>query len=398
MSDEIYPQREEGGSGAGKSTLDVVPDVEAPEASEPSMSTLRRIMGDGNHPVWPKWSTLRRAGVEPITAGNPLIFRIKIQAGVMDYTKATSEAGTAEEIVADAAESITAIRTAATEMGPTAFDKLQEELVDQMTRVVFGSNLVERAGLPLAETTKLCRIVFAGNWSTSDDPATILRPADYHERLEKLVQETGQQSDLQHTTVRDRREVINHAGALMYMISRVIDANEPFSEALIRNTHRILVRGVDALGANGKVTPSDQYAGFYRRDHVAAGNCNFVNPTFVPKNMKSFVEDLNQSLYAAEETGVLDPFYIAAHACSEFVNIHPFLDGNGRSCRLILNTILLKYAGVLAPIGESEELRSEYLGIARRRGEEECGSGELALYTLGKASASLRRLREKIFS
>ncbi|KAJ6256971.1 hypothetical protein Dda_7854 [Drechslerella dactyloides] len=397
MTDGKFPPSEEG-PGTPKNIRDASPEIEveaSPSIQKASMSsTLRRLMGDSGHPAWPKWATLRRPGADAAAAGLPLEFNIKIQAGVMDYTKASSKEGTAEEVFADAANSIAAIRKATSEMAPASLGELQEELVDQMIRVVFGSNLVERAGLGLDETVTLCRTVFAGNWS--DDLESPARPTEYHDGLEKLVQDAGELEGPRQTSLRDRREVINHAGALMYMISHVIDNNEPFSEGLIRNTHKILVRGVDVLHSDGKVTPSEQYAGFYRTVHVAAGDCNFVNPTFVPKNMKSFVEDLNRRLHAAEEQEELDPFYIAAHACSEFVNIHPFLDGNGRTCRLILNTILLKYAGILAPIGESEYQRTEYLDIARRRGEEECGSGELALYTLGKASAALRKLREKL--
>jgi fido (protein-threonine AMPylation protein) len=59
----------------------------------------------------------------------------------------------------------------------------------------------------------------------------------------------------------------------------------------------------------------------------------------------------------------MDPYALASKYCHKFVNIHPFLDGNGRMCRLIMNGLLPKYAGIAVPFGGTEEERNEYLGI-----------------------------------
>ena len=79
--------------------------------------------------------------------------------------------------------------------------------------------------------------------------------------------------------------------------------------------------------------------------------------------------------------------------------IHPFRDGNGRMCRLLLNAYLIKYAGVVAPIGETDEGRKEYLGLARKAGDpdtEEEARGNLARFVLEIAARQLRRLGETI--
>ncbi|KAF3907296.1 hypothetical protein ABW21_db0201833 [Orbilia brochopaga] len=352
---------------------------------------LNRLMSHNSRTTWPKWTTLRRAGPEATEGGVSTTFTLRIHPSIMDYTKASIGEETVAEKFANTASEFIALQKAASEMTPGSQGKLQEALIEQMTQAVFGSNTVEQVGLGHGETVKLCRMVFTADWSTDTPP----RPADFHEQLEQLVQDTGAIEGLQHTDAGDRREVINHAGAMIYMITRVIDKNESFSEDLIRSTHKILVSGVDVLHSNGSVTSSNKYAGFYRRVHVAAGSSNFVHPAHVPRAMARFVEELNDTLYTAEILGEIDPFFIGAHAASEFVNVHPFLDGNGRTCRLLMNTILLKYAGIVAPIGELEGEREEYLGIARRRGEEECGSGELTTYTLGKASTALKRILER---
>ena len=64
-------------------------------------------------------------------------------------------------------------------------------------------------------------------------------------------------------------------------------------------------------------------------------------------------------------SGQLDPFMLAAKCCDRFVNIHPFKDGNGRMCRLVSNAILIRYAGVVVPLGKKSEGREEYLQIAQ---------------------------------
>ena len=77
------------------------------------------------------------------------------------------------------------------------------------------------------------------------------------------------------------------------------------------------------------------------------------------------------------------------------MQIHPIQDGNGRTCRIILNAILCKYAGIIIPIGESEEDRSEYLNI-KIRASNEMEGGELATFILGKATTRIRAVKKKL--
>ena len=114
--------------------------------------------------------------------------------------------------------------------------------------------------------------------------------------------------------------------------------------------------------------------------------------------MEGFVKAFNDDV-RDEKSGILDPFYLAADICQDFVMIHPFPDGNGRMCRLLLNAYLIKYAGVLAPTGESEESREKYLGLVQKAAEadmEEDAHGNLASFVLEGATKTLRRLRGTI--
>jgi Fic family protein len=51
--------------------------------------------------------------------------------------------------------------------------------------------------------------------------------------------------------------------------------------------------------------------------------------------MKAMISDLNSDLKEATKSGKIDAVAFSAKYCHNFVNIHPFLDDNGRTCRLI---------------------------------------------------------------
>ena len=85
----------------------------------------------------------------------------------------------------------------------------------------------------------------------------------------------------------------------------------------------------------------------------------------VPQYMRDMMEHLRNDIEAAEASGYLDPYILAARYHHQFVTIHPFGDGNGCMSRMILNVLLLKYAGHLLIIGNDGE-KDEYLNIVRR--------------------------------
>jgi Fic family protein len=97
----------------------------------------------------------------------------------------------------------------------------------------------------------------------------------------------------------------------------------------------------------------DMNAGFYRDCMVRISGSRVImpNPMKVPLLMDDFVQWLNgQNLYDARTA-------IVAHL--KFVSIHPFVDGNGRSARLLMNFLLMS-AG-FSPIIISPRDRKKYL-------------------------------------
>lgn len=121
----------------------------------------------------------------------------------------------------------------------------------------------------------------------------------------------------------------------------------------------------------------------------------FTPPQYVPKQMEEMCNNLKNDLNAAKATAI-DPISLATKYSLEFVTIHPFQDGNGRMCRLILNAILFRFIGVVAPIGKTEEDIAEYIGIKRRASESMEGHGEYATFVLGKVVRSLQRMKKKV--
>lgn len=126
--------------------------------------------------------------------------------------------------------------------------------------------------------------------------------------------------------VKDCYEATGHAKAYDFMLSVARSDNLMFTEVIIRKLHKLFYSGID----------SDQ-AGTYRTHQVFITGTEYVPPTSeeVPQLMKNFVAELN----VKKEN--LHPVLLAAFAHRRLVDIHPFVDGNGRTARLLMNLVLV---------------------------------------------------------
>lgn len=128
----------------------------------------------------------------------------------------------------------------------------------------------------------------------------------------------------------DRQELLNYKDAMDF-VSEYLDKKSEITEEVIRGIHRILVRDV----RGGSLEP-----GCYRKvqNYVInsiTGEIIYTPPSSdeVPALMKEFVEWLN-------EEKDISPILMAGVAQHRFVDIHPFLDGNGRTARVLCTLIL----------------------------------------------------------
>ena len=130
----------------------------------------------------------------------------------------------------------------------------------------------------------------------------------------------------------DEKELLNYKRAMDF-ISKYLGKDDPFTEGIIRELHKITVKGV----RGGQADP-----GNYRRtqNYVVNSITREViytppAPFEVPHLMHEFAEWLN-------ETGDISPILVAGISQFQLVHIHPFIDGNGRTARLLSTMILYK--------------------------------------------------------
>jgi Fic family protein len=127
-------------------------------------------------------------------------------------------------------------------------------------------------------------------------------------------------------TMREHLEVLNHRDAITY-VEEIAQKNEPLSEWQIKNLHRLVLKGID-----------DKYAGVYRDQQVFISGAKHTPPA--PFLMKEQMEQLIN--WYGQDAKKLHPVTRGAMLHAIFVGIHPFIDGNGRTSRLLLNLELMK--------------------------------------------------------
>ncbi|KAK6525151.1 hypothetical protein TWF694_005297 [Orbilia ellipsospora] len=185
----------------------------------------------------------------------------------------------------------------------------------------------------------------------------------------------------QDVSIRGRLEVIQHAKALKFFFEQFCLEESTLTEELILDTHKILCEGHE----HDDGTPWEEWVGKYRDCEIAASSVDkdtgkrkksiSIRASSVPAYTRQLVCDFNS--WISKHGSNTDPFELASWLCTQFVNIHPFADGNGRMCRILLNGVLYKYTGLIACIGEDgDKGRDEYLDMARMSNkkyhEEDC--------------------------
>jgi Fic family protein len=266
-------------------------------------------------------------------------------------------------------------------------------ILHSLAWMVYGSNKIEKAGSSADITLKLCLAIFCGK----EIPEEIEEQDPEYMSLKESLISQNLPADTS-AVLRSRREVVQHAKAVVFMIDQLCIRGQDLSEQIILDAHRILTYKVDA-----ETTPWKEYSGVYRDHEVSAGLHAFPHPSLVPYKMKSMFHELKCDLKEATN-GTIDPIALASKYTHIFVNIHPFIDGNGRMSRLNLNSTLLKIGAFLACIGVDEDDRSIYMEIAMNGGaleylyedseEDEKPKlyKELASYVLGHVKKSLTEL------
>lgn len=156
-------------------------------------------------------------------------------------------------------------------------------------------------------------------------------------------------------SLREIYEVVNHNKAFAY-VKKCISDDKPLDENIVKDIHSILMENI-LIG------------GIYRNVEVRITGAK--HKPSVPSEMYYQIKDFYNNLNLNTE---LNPIELAAWTHSEFVKIHPFVDGNGRTSRLIMNYQLMR--NEFLPVSINKEDRLEYFNLL----EEYAVNGNLSLF------------------
>lgn len=113
--------------------------------------------------------------------------------------------------------------------------------------------------------------------------------------------------------------------------------------------------------SKGELRKLNVTAGFGARSYMAFQK--------VPSKLAAFCEELNRRRQAIDSNDIAAIYELSFWAHYELVTIHPWVDGNGRTCRLLMNLLQMEF-GVL-PTKVLKEDKAEYIQALIDTREEE---------------------------
>jgi Fic family protein len=126
--------------------------------------------------------------------------------------------------------------------------------------------------------------------------------------------------------LKEHLEATNHYYAIDF-IKDFAQNNKSITEPILLQIHQLVLKGID-----------DTHAGKYREQQVLISGAKHITPQpfLIKKEMEDFF------IWYNEQKRNLHPVVLSAELHLKLVTIHPFIDGNGRTGRLLMNLILLQ--------------------------------------------------------
>jgi len=137
--------------------------------------------------------------------------------------------------------------------------------------------------------------------------------------------------------LREIYEIVNHNKAFDYVNQKISEGYE-LDETIVKDIHEILMENI-------------QQGGFYRNVDVYISGAEHVPPS--PTEAFTQIKEFYASLSGKFDYAIAKAAYVHA----EFVKIHPFIDGNGRTSRLIMNYILIQNGYLPISISKNSKLK-----------------------------------------
>lgn len=138
--------------------------------------------------------------------------------------------------------------------------------------------------------------------------------------------------------LKDHSEIKGHNEAIDWVIE-VVKGDRPLTESFIRELHRLLLNDLyeDKLKKGVKL---ESYKTTANHVITATGETfYFATPEETPAKMADLMAWYNEKI----EDEDVNPILLAAEFHHKFIIIHPFEDGNGRTARILMNFILMKF-------------------------------------------------------
>jgi Fic family protein len=177
--------------------------------------------------------------------------------------------------------------------------------------------------------------------------------------------------------LKEHLEAINHKEAIDF-IAELVKQDVLFDERSLKQIHAIILKSIDR-----------ENAGVYRKVPVLISGSTHTPPQ--PYLLQKLMDDY----FAFYNTGkgTLHPVVLAAEMHEQLVTIHPFIDGNGRTSRLVMNLILLQHGYPIANIrGDSESRLKYYDALEKSRENNKTAFIELVAESVKQTTERLLQL------
>ncbi len=149
----------------------------------------------------------------------------------------------------------------------------------------------------------------------------------------------------------DNLMVYDHHQALINVVERA-KRKELITERMIQEISAMVMKNT-GQHYSMPLGEFDSSKGEYRLCSVHAGKKNFPDCTKVPAMMKKLIEYIN----AEQKKSKISVLTLAFELHFRFVSIHPFVDGNGRTARLLMNYILYYYGYPMMVVFKADRLK-----------------------------------------
>lgn len=171
-----------------------------------------------------------------------------------------------------------------------ALGKLKERVLVEWT---YNSNAIEGSSLTLKET--------------------------------KLVLEDG--LTIKGKPLKEHLEAINHKDAIEF-VEKLVSKTTKITPLVIRQIHSLVLSKID-----------NKEAGKYRSVKVTISGSNYTPPESI--SVPAMMSDFGKWLRSKKSKANIIEYAALSHF--KLVHIHPFVDGNGRTARLLTNLILMQH-------------------------------------------------------